>query len=216
MGLLKKLRLKTEEPLYVIGLPDNAAHLFADFEIKEKLQGKKPVGQLLLFAYDSNSFSHYLPKLADYIGHDTLFWICYPKKSGAIASDLIKMEPWQYVFDLGYRGQTSVSVNDDWTGMRFTNAPKAKPTLADIPIEERKVEGIDFVKRTVTLPADALAAVGKYKGMAGFFNSLSFTYKKEQVIAITEAKKEETRQRRIDKMIESLKQQMQAKASKRP
>ena len=121
------------------------------------------------------------------------------------------MKAWDIVFKSGYRGQTSVSINDTWTGMRFTNAPKKTATICDLPMEERKVEGIDFVNRTVHLPADALSALNKYKGMAAFFSAMSFTHKKEYVQAIVDAKKEETRKRRIEKTIEMLLQKMMAK-----
>ncbi len=208
MELLKKLRINTALPLWAINLPVDCSHLFDELEVKQKLSGKKTVGQLILFAEDSGVLARWIPLLANYIAHDTVFWIAYPKKTGDITSDLIQMKPWDIVFQSGYRGQTSVSINDDWTGMRFTNAPKSKPSISDLPMEERKAEGIDFVNRTVQLPADALAAVRKYKGLEAYFNTMAFTHKKEHVLAIVEAKKEETRARRIEKMIEMLEVKM--------
>jgi hypothetical protein len=211
MILLKKLRINPDEILWLINIPQNCAALFHGIEQKEKLGKEKPVQQLILFAHDSKELNYYLPLLEGYIAPETLFWICYPKKSGAISSDLIRMEPWNILSRCGYRGQTSVSVNDDWSGMRFTNAPRKKPSLAGLPIEERKVEGIDFIKRTVTLPADAQAAIDRHAGMSACFYSQSFTCKKEHLMAITEARKEETRRRRIEKMIDMLQQKMAAK-----
>ncbi len=215
MELLKKLRINIDQPLWVINAPgDDCLHLFEQCIIKQKLSGNKPVSQLVLFAVDGKTLAHYLPLLTNYISPETLFWICYPKKSGAITSDLIQMKAWDIVFKSGYRGQTSISVNDNWTGMRFTNAPKKTATICDLPIEERKVEGIDFVNRIVQLPADAIAAMNKYKGMVAFFNAMSFTHKKEYMQAIADAKKEETRKRRIEKTIEMLQQKMTAKSPK--
>jgi hypothetical protein len=208
MELLKKLRIDTNKPLWLINAPADCANYFANFDVKESIPGKKIVDQVILFAYDSKSLQHYLPKLENNIAHSTLFWICYPKQTGAFQSDLIKIEPWNFVFQSGFRGQTSISIDDNWTGMRFTNAPKAKPSICDLPMEERKVEGIDFVKRTVTLPADAQAAIDKFKGLSDCFYAASFTYRKEAVMAIADAKKEETRKRRIDKLVEELKQKM--------
>ena len=208
MELLKKLRINSSQPLWLVNAPDDCKFLFVELEIKQKLTGKQPVGQLILFAEDSGVLAKWIPLLASYIVPDTIFWIAYPKKTGAIVSDLIEMKPWDIVFQSGYRGQTSVSINSDWTGMRFTNAPKSKPSICDLPMEERKVEGIDFINRTVELPADALAAVKKHQGMEAFFNSMSFSHKREHVQAIIEAKKEETRARGIEKMIEMLAENM--------
>ena len=214
MELLKKLRIDTSQPLWLLNAPADCMCLFEELEIRQKLSGKTPVRQLILFTEESSVLARWIPLLASHISPDTLFWIAYPKKTGAITSDLIQMKPWDIVFHSGYRGQTSISINDDWTGMRFTNAPKTKPSICDLPMEERKVEGIDFVNRTVQLPADALAAVKKHKGMEAFFNAMAFTHKKEHVLAIVEAKKEETRVRRIEKMIEMLDQNMKKQIPK--
>jgi len=204
MELIQKLRLDTEKPVWVANPPDDVDVVLPGIDVR-KLTGKAvPVEQLLLFATDSIELNNSLSRIGRNVGPGTLFWIFYPKKSGSIVSDLYKMEPWEFVFSLGYRGQTSVSVNDDWSGLRLTNAPRKKPSQADVPMEQRKTEGIDYVKRTVVLPPDALAVLNKHKGLADYFYSLSFSHKREHIEALVAAKKPETRARRIDKMAEML------------
>jgi len=61
----------------------------------------------------------------------------------------------------------------------------------------------DTEKRAVELPAD-LAAALKENGLTDVFAKMSYTHQKEYVLAINEAKKEETRVRRIAKTIEML------------
>jgi hypothetical protein len=63
---------------------------------------------------------------------------------------------------------------------------------------------LDGAARTVTLPADAAAALAKAK-LRKAFDALSFTHQKEHVRAIEEAKKPETRTKRIAGMIAMLK-----------
>ncbi|GAA4462305.1 YdeI/OmpD-associated family protein [Nemorincola caseinilytica] len=214
MELIKKLRLDTTEPLWIVDAPTDVDSILPSVALSARPGRTKPVKQLMLFARDSAHLCAQLPVLAPYIGHDTLFWICYPKQTGSMASDLIKMAAWEAVFAAGYRGQTSVSVNDDWTGMRFTNAPRKKPSQAGLPPEERKVEGIDFVRRTVQLPADALAVLSQHKGVVAAFEAMSFSHKKEYVMAITEAKKPETRASRIEKMVPMIQKIMAEKELK--
>lgn len=211
MELIKKLRITTDKPLWLINAPEQVQGYFADFDVKLKAGRQKPVEQLMLFAMDSKDLAERLRQLADYIGHETLFWICYPKKSGAIQSDLILMKSWDILSVYDYRGQGSVSIDGDWSGLRVTNAPRTKPSDCDVPMIERKAEGIDFVNRTVTLPADAQAAIDQHKGLSDYFYGQSFTCKKEYQEAIIQAKKPETRARRIEKMIEMLLPRMQAK-----
>lgn len=79
------------------------------------------------------------------------------------------MNTWQTLFDAGFRGQTSVAVDEDWSALRVTNAPLKNPTVASLPVAERQVEGIDFVNRTTTLPPDVLAALQPVPGLTAFF-----------------------------------------------
>jgi uncharacterized protein YdeI (YjbR/CyaY-like superfamily) len=57
----------------------------------------------------------------------------------------------------------------------------------------------------VLLPADAAKAL-KAARLTAAFSEMSYTHQKEHVNAIEEAKKPETRQRRIEAMIEYLRQ----------
>jgi len=63
----------------------------------------------------------------------------------------------------------------------------------------------DEVPREVVVPTAFKTAMRK-SGVLGFFDSLSFTHRKEYCRWITDAKKEETRARRLDKAILLLKQ----------
>jgi uncharacterized protein YdeI (YjbR/CyaY-like superfamily) len=60
-------------------------------------------------------------------------------------------------------------------------------------------------ERTVEVPADLQALMKKEK-LLPFFEKLSYTHRKEYCRWITEAKKEETRTRRLEKAIQMLKQ----------
>lgn len=62
----------------------------------------------------------------------------------------------------------------------------------------------DTEVRTVEVPADVQEKLSAYPAEQSFFEGLSYTHKKEYVRWIEEAKKEETRLRRLDKMIEML------------
>ncbi|MEU4196190.1 YdeI/OmpD-associated family protein [Kribbella sp. NPDC026611] len=62
----------------------------------------------------------------------------------------------------------------------------------------------DTAARTVDVPEDFAAALAE-AGLREAFDKLAFTHRREHVKAITEAKKPETRQRRITKALEMLK-----------
>jgi hypothetical protein len=62
---------------------------------------------------------------------------------------------------------------------------------------------VDGAARTVEVPDDAAKALAKAK-LRKKFDALAFTHQKEHVQAITEAKKPETRTRRIEAMLAKL------------
>ncbi|OWY19856.1 DUF1905 domain-containing protein [Sphingobacteriales bacterium UPWRP_1] len=62
----------------------------------------------------------------------------------------------------------------------------------------------DTEERTVTVPDDLLQALEQHAEAKLVFNKYSYTHRKEYVRWIEEAKKPETRQRRIQKAIEMI------------
>ena len=64
---------------------------------------------------------------------------------------------------------------------------------------------LDTEERVIEIPKDLMKELKKNKEAKIFFDKLSYTHQKEYVKWIDEAKKEETRQRRVMKTIEMLK-----------
>jgi hypothetical protein len=64
----------------------------------------------------------------------------------------------------------------------------------------------DTEPRLVEIPPDLAKALKKEKAAQARFDSLSYTHRREYVTHITEAKREETRAKRIARTIEILKQ----------
>lgn len=62
----------------------------------------------------------------------------------------------------------------------------------------------DTASREITVPSDLCAALADERATAKFFDSLSYTHRKEWVRWIEEAKKPETRRARITMTVEAL------------
>jgi hypothetical protein len=69
----------------------------------------------------------------------------------------------------------------------------------------------DTEPRVVEVPPDLAKALMKEKAAQAYFNSLSYSHQREYVGYITEARREETRAKRIVRTIEVLKQGKQKK-----
>lgn len=118
---------------------------------------------------------------------------------------------WEVVFAAGYDPVMQIAVDADWSALRFRKSEAIGEKLRDVPMKDRVVEGIDFVNRKVNLPEDIKASIEPYTELLSYFNILSFSHQKEYVTYIVEAKKQETRARRISKMIDQLTEQVKMK-----
>ena len=63
---------------------------------------------------------------------------------------------------------------------------------------------LDTAERTVEVPHDLAAALDAAPGARAAFDALSFSRRRERVVAVESAKKPETRQRRVEKVVGEL------------
>lgn len=204
MSVLSKLRIDTNRPVWLIDVPRDVKDIFEGVKCKRTLPFKPEVEQLIFFAISKKHLHDKFDELLTKVTNNAIFWIAWPKKTGKINSDLARDEAWEMVFQSDWQGVSSVAINEDWTGLRLKKKDPNANYKSAVPMEERKTEGIDYVKRTVKLPVDAVKMMKQHKGLEDFFYSMSFSHKREFIEAIVEAKKPETRQRRIEKMIEQV------------
>jgi hypothetical protein len=64
---------------------------------------------------------------------------------------------------------------------------------------------LDTEERVIEIPKDLMKELKKHKEAKAFFDKLSYTHRREYVMWINEAKRDETRRNRIVKTIEMLK-----------
>lgn len=198
--------MKPDVPLVILHLPADCTALFGDAEYRTTRPRSGKIAQLIFFARNAAAIRDQFVPLVNQLASDPLVWVIYPKKSGNIKSDLSMTDGWVPVFNAGMTGVTSAAINDNWSALRVRPESLVKNALA--PIAERSNEFVNYVSRTVTLPPDALRVVRDTPGMAACFDALAFTHKKEHVEAILQAKKPETRVRRIERMITMLQHEM--------
>lgn len=201
MSLGTKLKFSTNYPLAILKAPDTSLGLFEGFTLKNTLAGKK-VKQVILFVLDKKMLDEQYPKVIDKLEEDGIFWIAYPKKSEKIPSDLIRNSGWDIVFNSEYRIVSSAAINDEWTAVRIAKKKPETAYKSSVPMQQRTTPGVDYVNRSTELPEDVKNAMKSYKGLEAFFYQMSFSHQREYIESIEEAKKPETRQRRISKMVE--------------
>jgi hypothetical protein len=97
-----------------------------------------------------------------------------------------------------------ISFDDTWSTFGSRLKTKADKKREEKPKERPIFDYADPKTRSVRLPDDLAIALKKNKKEADFFNSLSFTNKKEYIEWIITAKKDETRVERVRGTMERL------------
>jgi hypothetical protein len=206
--LAKKLQIKPGKSWLFYNAPEN--YLAALEPLPENTGVTfSPNGSfdgIQLFVMDSAMLTDSLKIIVPLLKNDTVFWITYPKKSSGIKSDLEMMGAWEEPAKYGLTTVASAAVNETWTALRFK--PQGQSKVSESRNDEiRKNEYADYIdvdNKRITLPPDMQLILGPSSNALAFYDSLSYSNKKEYVVWILSAKQEKTRTERLDKLVEKL------------
>ena len=206
--LLEKLQLNEERNLLIQGLPSSIEKQFAKLAFAKNLTPllkSKKIDFALVFVFNERQLCSVVDELLPALGDEAKFWVAYPKLGSKIATTLNRDCSWECITGAGYEVVRQVAIDHVWTAMRFKRIEEAV-VLSRVAVKEAVLEeaGVDQLTRTIAPPADFAKELRRSKTAAHFFDGLSFTNKKEYVIWISSAKKEETRSRRLELAIDKL------------
>jgi len=146
-----------------------------------------------------------LDKVVKLIKDDVTLWIYYPKGTSKLQTDLTRDKGWDNLLKHDELGWISlVSFDDTWSTFGSRLKTEADKKREEKPRERPIFDYVDPKTKSVRLPDDLADALKKNKKQEGFFNTLSFTNKKEYIEWIITAKREETRIDRVNGTIERL------------
>ena len=202
----QKLKIKPGFRLMTINAPSdfkkNQGALPAGVSITDKANGQN---QVHWFVKNRSQMEKELNRVLPLVKQDVVCWIHYPKGTSKIQTDLTRDKGWDTLLKHDELQWISlISFDDTWStfGMRLkTEADRKKESK---PHERPVFDYVDPVTKKVKLPDDLAAALKKSKKQEEFFNTLSFTNKKEYIEWIVTAKREETRATRVKESVERL------------
>ncbi len=204
--LAQKLKIKEGHSLLTIhapaGFETDIAPLPSDVSISEKA---KSYSQIHWFVKDRAQMEKELARVVVLLKEDVVCWIYYPKGTSKMQTDLTRDKGWETLLKYDHLQWISlISFNETWSafGMRLKTAADKKKE--EKPKERPIFHYIDAVKKTIRLPEDFESLLNKSEKEKAFFESLSFTNKKEYVEWIVTAKREETRATRVKESVERL------------
>jgi len=208
--LVQKLRARPD----AVALIHSPKEILAEFNsLKPKTSissgAKEQFDFVLFFAKNSAELNTAWKQIIPALKRDAVFWVSYPKKSSEIKTDLTGMSGgWTVYLGSPWQPVASASIDQTWTGIRFKYSPglgKEREMRAEEEICD--TDGsvvVDRINRVVHPPKDLENVLSKHPAAKAFFETLSFTNKKEYVVWIVEAKKKETRDNRLIATLEKL------------
>lgn len=110
MTLAAKLQIKPGESIRVLHAPPGVT-----LDLPEDPKSNA----VLLFVSSLAELDRRAPAVLKALPPDALFWIAYPKKTGAIRTDIHRDCGWPPVTAAGLEGVRMVAIDDTWSAMRF-------------------------------------------------------------------------------------------------
>jgi hypothetical protein len=74
---------------------------------------------ILVFLENASAFNKIMPVLMEQLAYDGLLWICYPKGSSSIKTDINRNVLWKMMEPFGVRPVNNVSFDANWSALRF-------------------------------------------------------------------------------------------------
>tara|TARA_R110001599_G_scaffold280864_1_gene482298 strand:+ start:42721 stop:43350 length:630 start_codon:yes stop_codon:yes gene_type:complete len=198
--LIKKLNIKEGQNVLLINCPEELEAEFEDLDLDKNSATKTTYDSVIIFVHNEDELAELLPKNQKFSKKDGKLWVAYPKKSGSISSDLNRDIIWGIVNGIKMNPNKLISMNADWSIMSLAKkgAQKKPSKFGQDP------PGVDRKTKTVIPPKDLQKELDANPKAQTFFDSLAFSHRREYVGWIHDAKKEETRMRRIKKTVELL------------
>lgn len=205
--LQQKLRLSEGITIVTVNAPTNYAKALGKLpkglEIVDGM-GKGKHAFVHLFVKNRADLDRHFHKCAAALVPDGLLWIAFPKGGSGIQTDLDRDKGWDSLKDVPMQWLSMISFDDTWTSFLIKNSPPKTQSKASTDYHTNSMEWVDAKAKTVRLPDDLQKAFKKNAKAKGLFEALSFTNRKEYVLWVVGAKREETRTERVRKTLEKL------------
>lgn len=206
--LLKKLLLKPGHSVLIVNQPESTEAIFGDIpdSVHFHYEDAARFDVLLIFATTRAILASVLTQRASAINSKTVCWVIYPKAKTALSSDLNLMQSWDSITAFNLAPCASAAINNVWTAIRIKPADAVKKSgLGNAEIAKGEFGAyIDVANKKILLPPFIEEFLATHAKASSYFETLSYSNKKEYLIWVLSAKQEKTRQDRLTKMVQKL------------
>jgi hypothetical protein len=201
----QKLKIKEGSIIFIINAPRDYKKSIVPLQSGVKITDSgKTFDQVHWFVKNKAEMEKELKKVLPLIKGNVICWIFYPKGTSKIQTDLTRDKGWEELLKYDLQWVGLISFDDTWSAFGMREKADTDKKKEAKPRERPIFDYVDAKAKTVRLPDDFSFALKKNKKQEAFFNTLSFTNKKEYIEWIITAKREETRNERVKGSIERL------------
>lgn len=134
-ALLRKLNWMNQTCLVLLNAPEGFQDLLAQGEelpIADDLHEVKTAAFFLAFVVTQQQVEELSKRVAEKSDGDTILWFAYPKgTSKRFKSEVNRDKSWACVGQLGFEPVRQISIDTDWTALRFRRAEYIKTMKRD-------------------------------------------------------------------------------------
>jgi hypothetical protein len=136
--LLEKLNYKGNDRIAILNAEENfISSLSAGLDgvvIDQEIDPRFPYHFILIFVRNQTEVETFIPIALHNLMCDGVLWFAYPKKSSRkYSSNIDRDHGWKTLNDSGFYGIRLVSVDDDWSALRFRSIRFIKSTSGRFP-----------------------------------------------------------------------------------
>jgi hypothetical protein len=204
--LAKKLQIKPGDAVVVRGATKDALALLEPLPEGAKIstRGSGPADVTILFVRTSVDVMRVANEV-ERAAAAGIVWLAYPKATSGITTDLNRDAGWDAITRRGFIGVASVAVDEQWSASRMRpGTPGEQKKAATLMSSMRAPKSKAKPKPAAKTPPDLDAALAASALAKQTFGSLAPSHLREYVSWIEEAKKPETRARRVADAVKML------------
>jgi hypothetical protein len=101
-------------------------------------QPKPGLDFVQVFVKDQAAVDRHAATALRWLSPAGLLWFTYPKKTGAIKSDITRDHGWEALYEAGWRPVTQIAIDQTWSALRFRPASEVKAQSRFDPAERRE------------------------------------------------------------------------------
>lgn len=127
-ALAKKLKLKAGYTATILNAPDEYLEELKPLPLRTKILQKADTQSdwIQIFVKSKAEIDKLFPKILWLLKPSTLVWICFPKGTSKIQTDLTRDKGWDVVAAAGLKWTNLVSVNETWSAFSLRQYKKGE------------------------------------------------------------------------------------------